>query len=91
MVSTLLRVKTSVSTEEAPEMSDASTQTELVRKETSVETVGCNECPEPSPGEKVSTCKRCAQADGLLHQVAKLQETVKKLCGIRGAKTEIGK
>ena len=91
MVGTCLRVTTSVSTEKAPEMSDASTQTELVRKETSVQTVGCNECPEPSPGEKVSTCKRCAQVDDLLHQVAELQGTVKRLCGMRGAETEIEK
>ena len=88
---THLRVKTSVSTEKAPEMSDASTQMKLVRKETSVQTVGCNECPDPSPGEKVSTCKRCAQVDDLLHQVAELQGTVKRLCGMRGAETEIEK
>ena len=91
MVGTCLRVKTSVSTEKAPEMSDASTQTELVRKETSVQTVGCNECPDPSPGEKVSTCKRCAQVDDLLRQVAELQKTGKRLRGIRGAETETEK
>ena len=91
MVGTHLRVKTSVSTEKAPEMSDASSQMELVRKETSVQTVGCNECPDPSPGEKVSTCKRCAQVDDLLCQVAELQETVKRLCSIRGAETETDK
>ena len=91
MVDTRFRVKTSVSTEKAPEMSDASTQMELVRKETSVQTVGCNKCPEPCPGEEVSTCKRRAQVDDLLCQVAELQETVKRLCSIRGAETEIDK
>ena len=91
MVDTRFRVKTSVSTEKAPEVSNASTQTELVRKEISVQTVGCNECPDPSPGETVSACKRCAQVDDLLCQVAKLQETVKRLCSIRGAETEIDK
>ena len=52
--------------------------------------VAYNECPDPSPGEKVSTCKRCAQVDDLLCQVAELQETVKRLC-IRGAEREIDK
>ncbi|GAB0206374.1 mitochondrial enolase superfamily member 1 [Grus japonensis] len=54
MVGTCLRAKASVPTENiSPEMSDASTQTEVVRKETSVQAVGCSECPDPSPGEKV--------------------------------------
>ncbi|GAB0210376.1 hypothetical protein GRJ2_003503400 [Grus japonensis] len=52
MVGTCLRAKTCVSTEKAPEISDASTQTELVRKETPVQMVDCNKCPDPSPGEK---------------------------------------
>ncbi|GAB0207669.1 mitochondrial enolase superfamily member 1 [Grus japonensis] len=52
---TRLRAKTSVPTENiSPEMSDASTQTEVVRKETSVQAVGCSKCPDPSPGEKES-------------------------------------
>lgn len=72
-------------------MSDASTQTELVRKNNSVQMVGWKECPDPS-GEKVSTCKSCVQVDGLLlHQVAELQKRVKRLHSIRGAKTEKGK
>ncbi|PKU34838.1 28s ribosomal protein mitochondrial [Limosa lapponica baueri] len=91
MVSTRLRVKTSVSTEKVPKMSDTSTQTKLVRKETSVQTVYCNECPDPSPGEKESICKSCAQVDDRLHQVAELQETVKRLRSIRGTKMEIDK
>ena len=91
MVGPHLRAETSVCTDKAPEMPYASTQTQLVRKETSVQTVGCNKCPEPSPGGKVSTCKRCAQAEDLLRQVAKLQETVKRLHSIRGAKTETDK
>ncbi|GAB0179469.1 hypothetical protein GRJ2_000412200 [Grus japonensis] len=59
MVGTCLRAKTSVPTENvSPEMSDTSTQMELVRKEASVQVVGCSECPDPSPGEQVSTCTR---------------------------------
>ncbi|GAB0175625.1 hypothetical protein GRJ2_000027700 [Grus japonensis] len=91
MVGTRLRAKTSVSAEKAPEMSEALTQTELVRKETPVQIVDCNKCPDPSPGEKGSTCKRCAQVGDVLHQVAELQETVKRLCSIRGSKMEIDK
>lgn len=53
MVFTHLRVKTSVFTEQALEMSDAFTQIELVRKKTLVQTTGCKECWDPSPGEKV--------------------------------------
>lgn len=36
-------------------------------------------------GKKVSTCTRCAQVDDLLHQVSEVQETIKKLCNIKGA------
>lgn len=43
MVDTPCRVKTSISTQKAPEMSDASTQMELIEKN-SVRAVGCNEC-----------------------------------------------
>ncbi|GAB0179201.1 hypothetical protein GRJ2_000385400 [Grus japonensis] len=53
MVGTRLRAKTSVPTENiSPEMSDTSTQMELVRKERSVQTVGCSKCPDPSPGKR---------------------------------------
>ena len=84
MVVTCLRAKTSVPAENlSPEMSDTSTQMELVRKETSVQVVGCSECPDPSPGEKVSTF------DDLLRQVAEFQERVKRLRSIRGSETEI--
>ncbi|CAM9913947.1 unnamed protein product, partial [Bubo scandiacus] len=88
MVGTFLRVKASVSTEKDPEMLPPRW---VVMKETSVQAVGCNECLEPSPGEKVCTCKRYAQTDDLLHQVAELQGTVQRLRSIRGAKTEIHK
>ena len=89
MVGTRLRAKTSIPMEKAPEISDASTQMELVRKVASVQVVGCNECPDPSAGVKVSTCTRCAQVDDLLHQVTELQETVKRLCSISRAEAEI--
>lgn len=61
---------------------------ELLRKETSVQAVGCNECPGSS-GEKASACTSCAQVD-LIHQVAELQETAERLCSVRGAEMEIG-
>lgn len=61
-----LRAKISASTEKAPKMSNVSTQMELVRKETSAWIACCNKCPDPSPGDNVSTCKRCAQVDDLL-------------------------
>lgn len=75
--------KPSNSTEKA---SDASSHTELVRRETSVWVVGCNKSLGLSPREKV-TYQRWAQADDLLHQ--KCQETVKRLCSIRGAEMEV--
>ncbi|XP_029864855.1 uncharacterized protein LOC115339276 [Aquila chrysaetos chrysaetos] len=81
--------KASVSAGKAPEVSDAPTQTELVRKETSVQTVSCDECPDPSPGEKESTRKRCARVGDLLCQAAGWQETVERLHGVRGAEMEV--
>lgn len=66
VVGTHLQVKAMLSTEEVPQMSEASTQMELIRQETSVQTIGCNKCPEPYPGEKVRTCKSYAQVDDLL-------------------------
>lgn len=70
VVGTCQRAKTGKS----PEMSDAFTQTELVRKETLIQVVGCSEYLEPSLSGKVSTCTGCAQVDNLLRQVAELQE-----------------
>lgn len=64
------------------------TQTELVRKETSVQGVGCNKCPDLSPGEKVNTFIRCAQFDDLLCQE---KETVKRPCSIREAEMDAGR
>ena len=72
MVDAHLRAKTSVPMEISPEMSDASTQQERGRKETSLQAVGCSECLDLSPGKKISTCTRCTQVDDLLHQVAEL-------------------
>jgi len=72
-------------------MSDASTRMELTRTETSVPAVGRSQCPDPSPGAKVSPCRRCAQAEDLLRQVAELQETVTRLRTIRGVEIEIGR
>lgn len=89
MVGTRLRAKFGVPAEKAWEMSDSNTQTKLEKKEASVQAVSCSECPGPSPGEKVSTHARCAQFGDLLHQVVELQETVKRLLGIRGDEVEI--
>ena len=63
-------------------------QAEPVRKETPVQAVGCRGCPDPSLGEKVRTCTRCAQVDGLLRQVAESQATVQRLRSVRGAEME---
>lgn len=51
--------------------------------------VGCTECPDPSPGAKVSACTKCGQVDDLLHQVTMVQETVKRLCSISRTEIEI--
>lgn len=57
-----LRVKSSAFTEKAP----SSAQMELVRIEISVQMACCNQCPDPSCGDKVNICPRCAQVDDLL-------------------------
>jgi len=54
MVGTCLRAPTV----DAPVISDASTQAELVTKETSVQSAACSECPDTSPGALVSACTR---------------------------------
>lgn len=61
--------KTSVSTEKAPEMSDASAHTGLVRKDTSVQMVGCNEMLVPFPEKNISTWERCAQVDDVFQDL----------------------
>jgi len=58
-------------------MSDTSAQAEQVRKESSIQALGCSKCPDPSRGAKGSPCTRCTQVEDLIHQVAKLQEIVK--------------
>lgn len=75
---------------ESPEISHAFAQMEPVRQEISVQVVDCTECQDPTPGEKISTCTQCAQVVDLLCRVAELQETVNRLCSIRGAEMEIG-
>lgn len=54
-----LSAKTSVHTRKSPEVPDVVTQIELVRKETSIQMVGCTKCFEPPPTDKVGSCKRC--------------------------------
>jgi len=64
-----LSAKTSVHTRKSPEVPDVVTQIELVRKETSIQMVGCTKCFEPPPTDKVGSCKRCTQMNGVLWQV----------------------
>ena len=61
----------------------------MLRKEIAVQTSGCDEWPDLPPEAQASTCKRCKQVEDLSHQVAELQETVRRLHGIRGAEEEI--
>jgi len=89
MVGACLRSRTRAPKLGVPVMSEASTQTKLVTKETSVQAEACSECPDPSPGAQVSACTRCRQVEALMRQVAELPETVKRLCSIRGAELEI--
>lgn len=91
MVGTHFRAKPGVSTEKGPRLSDAYTQRELVRRETSVHAGGWNQCSDPSPRGRINTWIRCAQVNDLLRQVAELQETANRLCRIREAETEIDK
>lgn len=79
MVGTCVRGKNSVSTEKAPEMSDASTHTELVRKDNSVQMVGCNESLVPFSGENISTWERCAQVDDLFQDLFKCRTALEQL------------
>lgn len=91
IVATCPRAKRSVATERAPEKSDASTQTDLLKKETSIQGIGCSKHPGLSSGEKVSTYKRRVQIEDLLCQVAVLQQTVERFHSITEAQTEIDK
>jgi len=72
MVGTHLRARTRAPTAGTPVMSDASTQTELVTKETSVQAAGCSECPDPSSGALVSACTRRRQVEDLKRQMGEL-------------------
>ena len=53
---------------------------------------GCRKCLDLSPGAGTGSrpaCKRRPQVEGLLHQVAELQEVVRRLCSIREAEKEL--
>jgi len=89
MVGTHLRARSRAPTVGTTVMSDASNQTDLVTKETSVQAAACSKCPDPSPGALVSACTRCRQVEDLIHQVAELQEIVNMLPIIRGSELEI--
>jgi len=56
------------------------------RGEAVVQTSGCRKCLDLSPGAGAvgkPACKMCAQVEGLLQQVAELQEAMRRLCNIR--------
>ncbi|KAK4827437.1 hypothetical protein QYF61_017994 [Mycteria americana] len=75
-----------------PAVADASTQTELLKGEAAVQTSGCRKCLHLSPGAGTGgrpACKRCAQVEDLLQQVAVLQEAVGRLRNIREAEKEL--
>ena len=96
MVGTCLRVKAVApaggSAPSTPAVTDASMQTELPKGEAAVQTSGCRECLDLSPGAGTGSrpaCKRCAQVEDLLQQVAELQEAVRRLRNIREAEKEL--
>ena len=71
-----------------PAVADASTQTELLKGEAAVQASGCRMCPDLSPGAGTGSrpaCKRCAQVEDILQQVAELQEVVRRCRDIREA------
>lgn len=83
------KVKASAPTDKFPEMSDAFSQVELVRKETLVQMFSYTEYFELSPGDKRSICTRCTEVGDLLRQVAELQGAVERLCCIRSPDRDI--
>ncbi len=57
-----------------------------------MQTSGCRQCLDPTPGAGAGgspACRRCAQVEELLQQVAELQEAVRRLWDIREAEREL--
>ena len=68
-------------------VADASTQTELLKGEAAVQTSGCGKCQDFRAGTGGrAACKRCAQVEDLLQQVA---EAVRGLHNIRETEKEL--
>ena len=73
-------------------MADASAQTDLLKGEAAAQTSDCRKCLDLSPGAGTGSrpaCKRCAQVEDLLQQVAALQEAVRRLRSIREAEKDL--
>lgn len=69
-----------------PVVANASRQMELLKREAAVQTSGCRKCLELSSGMRTGgrpACKGCALVEDLLHQVAQMQEVVRRLHNIR--------
>lgn len=65
-------------------MTNASTPTKLLKGGAAVQTSDCRKHLDlPPEADGRPACKRCAQVEDLLHQVAELQEAVRRLCNIR--------
>ena len=64
----------------------------LLKGEAVVHTSDCRQCLDLSPGAGTGSrpaCKRCAQVEDLLQQVAELQEAVRRLRNIREGEKEL--
>ena len=75
-----------------PAVADASAQTDLLKGEAAAQTSDCRKCLDLSPGAGTGSrpaCKRCAQVEDLLQQVAALQEAVRRLRSIREGEKEL--
>ena len=75
-----------------PAVADASAQTDLLKGEAAAQTSDCRKCLDLSPGAGTGSrpaCKRCAQVEDLLQQVAALQEAVRRLRSIREAEKDL--
>ena len=76
----------------APEVANASTQTEMLKGDATVQTSDCRKCLDLSPVAGTGSrpaCKSCATVEDLPQQVAELQEAMRRLCNIREAEKEL--
>ncbi|PKU40854.1 hypothetical protein llap_8842 [Limosa lapponica baueri] len=76
----------------APVKKNVGTQTELPRKDASLQGPGCTECLSLAvvpQGPRDTHCMRCEQINDLLRQVVELREEVERLRSIRECESEI--